>query len=82
MGNPCHYCQHYRESYRNNEGWEYGCDAEKEFAILTQKPCPYFKPHLPSDRLLEQLADEKHEQFERECEEQWKKWLRDNDADI
>ena len=72
MTDPCEYCQHHYEEYNRDAGWDYGCDCPEEFAIDFQKPCPYFKPRLPSDELFEQLANED------EARLQYEKWVNFN----
>lgn len=53
---PCKLCGHYCEAYDRHTGYtDVGCDADVEFAIEDVRPCPYFKPILPSEGLLEQL---------------------------
>ena len=71
---PCQFCQYYSVSYDRDIGWDYGCACpEEEFAVCDVKPCPYFKPILPSDGLYQQLADEEEQKFweeqEKECRE-------------
>lgn len=54
---PCHYCQHYSETYDRHTGVT-DCDCGSDYGFhedFGKKPCPGFRPILASDGLFEQL---------------------------
>lgn len=77
---PCQHCQYYRVYYDRDIGWDYGCACpEEEFAVYDVKPCPHFKPILPSDGLYEQLANEDEQKFWEEQEAEYKERMNRGD---
>ncbi len=68
---PCYHCQHYGVEYDRHTGLEdEWCDAPDEFLFYEgRRPCPHFRPILPSEGLFEQLADEEDARFYQELEE-------------
>lgn len=56
---PCRFCTHLYDDSDPSVGlYGYGCDAEAEWEEGQGFPCPSFRPHLPSDDLLDIIANE------------------------
>lgn len=70
--NPCQFCKNLYDDSDESVGlYGYGCIASDEGMETFDggaRPCPCFRPGLPSDDLMEQLYYEEEERFYKEQE--------------
>lgn len=58
--NPCHFCLYGREFFDVGE-WFNECELFGRPKVHSVKPCPYFRPKIVSNQLIEQLEWERYD---------------------